>query len=119
MKPGPYAIGWILSTGLILRLIIAVTIEGFSSDIGLFSYWAQQAADDLFHIYQGDFFLDYPPFYLYVLFLIGKTGILLGLTGAEALYLLLLKLPSIAADLITAYLLYRLAEKSCRGPGRC
>lgn len=116
MKPGPYAIGWILSTGLILRLIIAVTIEGFSSDIGLFSYWAQQAADDLFHIYQGDFFLDYPPFYLYVLFLIGKTGILLGLTGAEALYLLLLKLPSIAADLITAYLLYRLAEKKLPGP---
>ena len=62
MKPGPYAIGWILSTGLILRLIIAVTIEGFSSDIGLFSYWAQQAADDLFHIYQGDFFWTILPF---------------------------------------------------------
>ncbi|HHY81749.1 MAG TPA: phospholipid carrier-dependent glycosyltransferase [Clostridiales bacterium] len=115
IKPGSAGIRWVLSLGLLMRIIIAVSILGFSSDMGLFRFWAQKAAEDLFHIYQGDFYLDYPPFYLYVLFFIGKTAGLLGLTGGESLYNLLLKMPSIAADLITAYLLYRLARKRLPG----
>ena len=92
-KPGGHDIYWVLSMGFIIRIIFAVSIEGFASDVSLFRFWSQKAADDLFHIYQGDFFLDYPPFYMYILFLIGKTGEFLGLIGAEPLYLLLLKLP--------------------------
>jgi len=114
-KPWKYAIHWILSIGLIVRIIFAVSIEGFSSDVSLFRFWSQKAAEDLFHIYQGEFFLDYPPFYMYILFLIGKTAELLGLMGGEPLYLLLLKLPSIVADLVTAYLLYRLARNKIPG----
>ena len=92
-----------------------MSIEGFSSDISLFRFWSEKAVEDLFHIYQGDFFLDYPPFYLYSLFFIGKAAGLLGLTGGEPLYLLLLKLPSITADIITGYLLYRLAKHRLPG----
>jgi dolichyl-phosphate-mannose-protein mannosyltransferase len=114
-KPGGHDIYWVLSMGFIIRIIFAVSIEGFASDVSLFRFWSQKAADDLFHIYQGDFFLDYPPFYMYILFLIGKTGEFLGLIGAEPLYLLLLKLPSIIADLITGYLLYRLARNKLPG----
>lgn len=115
LKPGPYAIRWILAAGFIIRVILAMSIEGFSTDIGLFRFWSQKAAEDLFHMYHGDFYLDYPPGYLYVLFLVGKTASLLGLTGSEALYLLLLKLPSVIADLITAWLLYRLARNRLPG----
>jgi len=106
---------WILAIGFLMRIIIAAAITGFSSDMGLFTYWSQKAAEDLFHIYQGDFYLDYPPFYLYILFFIGKTAGILGLNSGEALYNVLLKLPSIGADLITAYLLYRLARNKLPG----
>jgi dolichyl-phosphate-mannose-protein mannosyltransferase len=111
----PYTIRWVLALGFIVRVVLALSIEGFSTDIGLFRFWSQKAAEDLFHIYQGDFFLDYPPFYIYILFLVGKIGEVLGLNGAGPLFLLLLKLPSIIADLITGYLLYRLAKSRLPG----
>ena len=114
-KGSPNAIRWVLLIGLFVRIIPAMAIVGFSTDIGLFRFWSQKAAKDLFHIYQGDFYLDYPPIYLYVLFVIGKLANLFGLTGSEPIYLLLLKLPSILADLITAYLLYRLAKNKLPG----
>ncbi|HHU49823.1 MAG TPA: phospholipid carrier-dependent glycosyltransferase [Clostridiales bacterium] len=114
-KSKPNSIYWVLSIGLFVRIILAMSIEGFSSDISLFRFWSEKAVEDLFHIYQGDFFLDYPPFYLYSLFFIGKAAGLLGLTGGEPLYLLLLKLPSITADIITGYLLYRLAKHRLPG----
>ena len=72
LKPGPYAIRWILAAGFIIRVILAMSIEGFSTDIGLFRFWSQKAAEDLFHMYHGDFYLDYPPGYLYVLFLVAR-----------------------------------------------
>ena len=114
-KIAPDAIRWVLLTGLIIRIILAMTVESFSTDINLFQFWSQRAAEGLFKIYQGDYFLDYPPSYLYVLFIIGKIAGFLGLTGGEPLYILLLKMPSILADLITAYLLYRLAKKKLPG----
>jgi dolichyl-phosphate-mannose-protein mannosyltransferase len=114
-KIAPSVIRWVLLIGLFIRLILAVTVESFSTDINLFQFWSQRAAEGLFRIYQGDYFLDYPPFYLYILFFIGKIAALLGLTGGEPLFILLLKLPSIFADLITAYTLYQLAKKRLPG----
>ncbi|MBE3102056.1 MAG: hypothetical protein IMZ47_07295, partial [Firmicutes bacterium] len=84
----PNTIYYVLGLALVIRLVLAPLIEGFSSDIGIFRFWSQEAAKNLTGMYEGDFFLDYPPFYLYFLYLIGNIANLLGLTGGESLYIL-------------------------------
>jgi dolichyl-phosphate-mannose-protein mannosyltransferase len=114
-KESPYAIRYVLVFAFLLRVALAPAIKGYAADVGLFRFWSQKAAENLFGIYQGDFFLDYPPFYLYVLFFIGKLAGFMGLTGSDPLYTLLLKLPAIIADIVTGYLLYSVARKHFAG----
>ena len=64
----------VLALGLALRLIIAYLLpgSGFEVDLGAFRFWA----DDLARngprgFYERDFFHDYTPGYLYVLWLVG------------------------------------------------
>ncbi|HXX61121.1 MAG TPA: phospholipid carrier-dependent glycosyltransferase [Candidatus Sulfotelmatobacter sp.] len=123
------AIAILLLVGLALRLIIAYVLfpgSGFQSDIGSFTSWALTLA----HGGPGGFyanagFADYPPGYLYVLWILGSIGSgaadLLGggtinLNGVvlplpDTIVGGLIKLPAIAADLGIAYLLYRLVRR--------
>ena len=108
----------VLGAGLALRLVLAYAIfpgQGLSSDLGLFSGWATALA----RVGPGGFYAaaagaNYPPGYLYVLWLLGSLatplGGLLGMPADRAV-LLLLKLPPIAADLAIAVLLYRAARR--------
>lgn len=123
------AIAILLLVGLALRLIIAYVLfpgSGFQSDIGSFTSWALTLA----HGGPGGFyanagFADYPPGYLYVLWILGSIGsgvadllgggtITLGglvLPLPDTIVGGLIKLPAIAADLGIAYLLYRLVRR--------
>lgn len=56
-------------------------------------------------------FADYPPGYMYVLWLIGKFCNLLGISLFSVMGSVLVRLPAILADLAVALLLYRRAEK--------
>jgi dolichyl-phosphate-mannose-protein mannosyltransferase len=98
----------LLAVGLAVRLIAAPAIEGFSSDVNTFKAWALAAADNLSGFYNTGMFADYPPLYIYVLFLIGKLA---GFAGPAVHFTLLIKLPAILADIATAYLLYRMVKK--------
>ncbi|MET1247422.1 glycosyltransferase family 39 protein [Sporolactobacillus sp. STCC-11] len=92
--------------GLCTRLAIAPWVSGHM-DLTLFQNWAQSASSGFLHFYQNSS-ADYPPLYVYVLYVIGKAVTLPGLSSG---YTLLLKLPSIIADVLTAWLIYRLAKK--------
>lgn len=98
----------LLGVGLFLRISLAAVINGHPFDLNLFKNWATTAADNLSQVYQGRNASDYPPLYIYVLFLIGKIE---SLPLLSPYFTLLLKLPSIIADIATAFLLYRLAKK--------
>ena len=57
---------------LLLRLLLAYTTHGFSNDIACFAAWA----DRIFTLgpgqfYSAEMFTDYPPGFMYVLYLIG------------------------------------------------
>ena len=98
----------LLAVGLTLRLIIAYLIpgSGFGVDIGAFSYWANNLADHgLYGFYDRGFFADYTPGYLYVLWVVGSVGNLLGGIGD------LIKIPPIAADLALAYLVWSMTRE--------
>ncbi|HUQ44531.1 MAG TPA: phospholipid carrier-dependent glycosyltransferase [Candidatus Limnocylindria bacterium] len=98
----------ILALGLILRLIIAYLLpgSGFKVDLESFRFWADNlAAEGLNGFYVRDFFHDYTPGYLYVLWLVGMVGSVLGDTGD------LIKVPPILADLALGYLAWSMTRE--------
>lgn len=98
----------LLCLGLLLRLACATLMDGHPFDISLFKSWATTAANNLNQVYAGGRSSDYPPLYMYVLALIGKIA---GVQALNPYFTPLLKLPSIIADIATAYLIYRSAVK--------
>lgn len=109
-KGGAATLAVMLAAGVGARLFAARLYPGFEADMECFSAWARRMYEvGAGGFYSADFFSDYPPGYMYVLWLLGAVQRVLGL-GRDGFYLLL-KLPAIAADIITAALLVRLAEK--------
>ena len=98
----------ILAGGLLLRVLLAFVLfpkQGFSTDMQLFASWATTLA----RVGPGSFYAtatgaDYPPGYLYILWLLGNAP-------ASALPLLL-KVPAILADLGIALIVYVAARRS-------
>ena len=83
-------------------------MKGQPFDLGFFKNWATAAANGLPGFYARASLCDYPPLYIYVLFVVGRAARLAALAPH---FILLLKLPSMAADLVTSWLIYRLAKK--------
>lgn len=98
----------LIGIALFLRLFIAVLLPSFSSDLSLFKDWATSASSNLVKVYSNSRNADYPPLYMYVLAFIGKIG---NTSVFSSYYNLLLKLPSIFADIVTSILIYKLAGK--------
>jgi hypothetical protein len=74
----------ILAVALAFRFIIAYLLpgSGFKADLSSFRFWADNLADEgLAGFYARDFFHDYTPGYLYVLWLVGLAGNALGGVG--------------------------------------
>jgi Gpi18-like mannosyltransferase len=106
----------IISIGLLIRVGLAPIMKGHSTDVLCFSYWADfVAAKGLSNFYTSGIFVDYPPAYIYVLFLIGKLQHILSISMTSSYMLLLIKLPSIVADIMIGCIVYRLAKNSLKG----
>ena len=106
-----------LFVGLLVRLIFAPIVEGFSVDIGCFRAWSMAAAsiNGIPTFYTSGMFCDYPPFYILVLALVGGISNLFNLTSNLGAHLIMIKLPVIIADVVTAYLFYKIASKRLNG----
>lgn len=98
----------VLGVGFLLRITLATLINGHPYDLSTFKNWATTAANNLTQFYQGRHSSDYPPLYIYVLYMIGKLG---SLSAVSPYFTLFLKLPSIIADIVTSFLLYKQAKK--------
>jgi len=104
----------LVGLGLALRLVLALVLfpgQGLSSDLGFFESWATTLA----RVGPGAFYAsagsaNYPPGYMYVLWLVGALGSLFGTSSSHAV-VLLLKIPAIAADVALASLLYAAARR--------
>lgn len=107
----PQRVLWLtLGIGFFARLALAPAVGGHPFDLNLFRQWASAAAEGLTSFYTASG-SDYPPLYIYVLYGIGK---LIGSAALSPYAILFLKLPSILADIATAYLLYRIAKPRLR-----
>ena len=67
----------ILVLGLALRVFIAAVylpLSGLANDLGAFNAWGQRPSIGPGAFYEPGYFSDYPPGYLYVLWLLGEIG---------------------------------------------
>ncbi len=107
----------VLGFALILRLVLAVVTKGHPTDMSCFRGWASYSANaGLLNLYNGGFFADYPPGYMYVLYIFGLLGKVLGINSGDVTYGVLIKLPAIAADIAVAYLIFRYADRELGRP---
>ncbi len=102
----------IFVVALAVRLWIAVSSKGYANDIALFMAWADQAAKQgLSGFYHTGMFVDYPPGYIYILYLLGLIKNMLSLDSGSNAAMLLFKMPAMLADLAAAYMVFRIGKK--------
>lgn len=93
-----------------LRVIVAGCLSGHPTDMKCWTYWGSKLyIEKPWNFYSEGFFADYPPGYMYILWLIGSiVGVL---KPSNYVILLLYKLPAIIGDLGVAYILFKIAKK--------
>ena len=105
----------------ILLIVLAFKIGAapyfqYKVDVGTYSAWAMRLAQEgPGRFYAPNYFADYPPGYMYVLWGIGLLSKALGIPYGSAGFIILLKLPALLADVAVSWLLYaRLRESGKR-----
>lgn len=96
---------YLLLAGLLIRLIFA-TFPGFHVDTDTFFAWSVRAFDLGFsHFYSKDIWTNYTPGIIYVFYILGFLRNLFAIS--DQYFYFVLKLPSIIADLILSYFIYK------------
>ncbi|MBS7298393.1 MAG: glycosyltransferase family 39 protein [Eubacteriales bacterium] len=100
----------LLATGIVVRYIGATIYPGYISDMNCFKGWS----DMMYKLGPGGFytsekFTDYPPVYMYVLWLIGAIRNLIPMSAMATN--LIIKTPAIICDVVISALLFRLANR--------
>lgn len=107
----------IIILGLVVRIFLGLKLRDFHSDTGLFFEWAESMYKYGPRYLYENTYCDYPPGYMYVLWGLGM--IIEWLKSFDTTYewmVMVLKIPSIIADILTAVLLYKIAsEKQTQG----
>ena len=104
---------WIgLAIALVVRLVLAVTVRGYNTDINCFSGWSERIyANGIANFYAPDYFCDYPPGYMLLLWPVAALRNLVNLPMQGGAHLALLKLLPILCDLLGALLIWRMAKR--------
>ncbi len=103
---------WLLAVGTVVRFLFAMFHKGFLTDTACFSAWATRVFEGGFSaFYSPDVFTDYPPGYMYILYVIGFIQSAFSVEYMSSFSMLLLRLPAILCDLGICYIIYRMACK--------
>ncbi|MDL2237273.1 phospholipid carrier-dependent glycosyltransferase [Christensenellaceae bacterium OttesenSCG-928-K19] len=99
-----------------IRIAIAYATPGYESDMGCFRSWADIAYSNGYaEFYNGDYFADYPPLYIYVLSFLGWIRDMAGMDLGGAEYGLLIKTPALVTDIFVAVAVYIIAKREFGG----
>ncbi len=100
----------LILAAFIIRLVCAAKYQGHETDMSCFNAWSSMIFKNGFgSFYESESFTDYPPGYMYVLYLLGAIKELFGLS-TESSYVLL-KMPAIICDLILGAFIWKEAGK--------
>lgn len=101
-----------IGAAFILRIWIGLTAQGYQNDMNTFIAWGQRMLDlGPGKFYEEGYFADYPPGYLYILYILSAVRGALGFTHDSGGENLLFKLPAILSDLVLGYLIYQMSRK--------
>ena len=108
----------LLMAAFLCHVIAAVCYKGHDTDMNCFLAWANTVYEGGFgSFYQSEAFHDYPPGYMYVLYVIGMIRHHFSMEAFGATSILLTKMPAIICDLLTGTLIYKVASKKFQGTG--
>ncbi len=103
----------ILLAGFALRRWYGLQNVAFWYDVECFKAWADATAYyGLSGMYHSGMFLDYPPGYMYVLWLTNIIQTIFSLDFYSVVYTFIIKLPPIIADLAGAWLVYKMSQEN-------
>ncbi len=106
-KKGEMSFFIVLAVALLFRLIFSNAIEGHKTDIACFKQWAEHIfAVGTQNFYSPEYFADYPPLYMLVLYVIGLIEKLFKLTYNSQIFTTLIKFPAMLADVILVGIIY-------------
>lgn len=107
-----FALILLFAGAFILHIICAAMYKGYDTDISCFFWWSDAVFENgITKFYGLEAFTDYPPGYMYVLWVIGAVKKLFGLTSITTVSVILLKLPAMICDLLIGYVIYLIAKK--------
>lgn len=99
-----------VAAAVLLRLILSTVYKGHSTDMTNFTVWSDTLfREGITKFYKLDMTHDYPPGYMYVLYILGAIRNGLGLSNGASW--LVMKLPAIICDALTAVFIYKIAKK--------
>ena len=95
-----------------VRVVVSLIFEGYTTDMGCFKGWAVAVYETgPANFYNSGIFADYPPGYIYILYVVGFFRELFAIDANSSLFTLMIKLPSIIAEVVKAIIIYKVAEK--------
>ncbi len=95
-----------------VRLYYALQDYCFTYDVGTFKAWGSYAYGYGFReLYSQDIFLDYPPGYIYVLYLLNRICAVLGFAMDTVESTFVFKLPAMLADFACGWLVYKVCRE--------
>jgi len=97
----------------VIKTAMLPFFPGFGPDVGSYQAWASQISNlGPAHTYQQGYFLDYPPGYLYALWV---AGLVAGLTHAAGDTLrVIVESPAIVADFFLAFTIFAFVRRTSR-----
>ncbi|MEX1307200.1 MAG: phospholipid carrier-dependent glycosyltransferase [Eubacteriales bacterium] len=96
---------------VLFKYYVATLGTDLGSDIGAYIKWSKSLATGGIRYFYVNTNCMYPCGYMYVLWFVGKIGMLLDVGFKSTSFNLMLKTPVILCELATAYLAYRIAKK--------
>lgn len=94
---------------LALRIVFAMLFKGHNGDMDCFDKWSNNVFEGGMSNFYTSGFGDYPPGYMYVLYIIGMIRHILPL--GETAVRVLLKLPAVICDIAIGALIFNIAKK--------
>ena len=97
---------------ILIRAIVAMAFEGYATDVACFKGWAITAYEyGPAGFYTSGVYADYPPGYMYILYVLGWIRDVFNIDAMGALFTLIVKLPSIVAEVVLAVFIYKTASR--------
>ena len=102
----------LLTAAFIVHIICAVAYKGYETDLNCFSWWADAVFQNgVSKFYSLEAFTDYPPGYMYILWVVGLIKKIFNIYDLDTAGIILIKMPAMICDIVIGYLIYKIACK--------